>query len=186
MGIGNTSTTTAILCALTGTSASECADSGTGMVDEISLKNKIDAIDRGLRVNRPDPSDPIDVLAKVGGLDIAALAGIFLGCAYYKVPAVVDGYISSCAAYAAYRLNPLTKEYMIESHRTEETGYRIIEREMGLSPMFDLRMRLGEGSGCPFTFFAIDCANEMMNHMYTYDQGMISAEYTDKLDKLKF
>ncbi len=120
MGIGNTSTTTAVLCALTGESAAKCADSGTGMVDGVSLKNKIDAIEKGLRINRPDPADPIDVLAKVGGLDIAALAGIYLGCAYYKVPAVVDGYISSCAAYVAYRLNPLARDYMIESHRTEE------------------------------------------------------------------
>ncbi len=186
MGIGNTSTTTAVLCALTGAAPAECADSGTGMVDDQALKNKIEAIEKGLTLNKPDRNDPIDVLAKVGGLDIAALAGVYLGCAYYKIPAVIDGYISSCAAYVAYRLNPHTRDYMIESHRTEEKGYRIIENEMGLRPMFDLHMRLGEGSGCPFAFFAIDCADAMMHHMYTFEQGMISAEYTDKIDDLKF
>lgn len=186
MGIGNTSTSTAVICALTEASVAECADSGTGMVDDEALKNKINAIEKGLKINRPDKSDPLDVLAKVGGLDIAALTGVYLGCAYYKVPVVIDGYISSCAAYVAYRLNTHTKDYMIESHRTEEVGYKIIEKQMGLRPMFDLHMRLGEGSGCPFAFFAIDCANAMMNYMYTFEQGMISSEYTDKIDNLKF
>ncbi len=186
MGIGNTSTSTAVICALSGAKVKDCVGSGTGMVNDEAMQNKIDVINRGLTINKPNPDDPVDVLAKVGGLDIAALCGVFIGCAYYKVPAVIDGYISSAAAYAAFKLCPKVRGYMIESHITEEVGYKVVKEQLNLKPMFDLNMRLGEGSGCPFTFFAIDCANSMMNNMYTFEQGMISEEYTDKIDELKF
>ncbi len=186
MGIGNTSTSTAVICALSGSDIEAAVGKGTGMTDDEAYTNKVKLIKQSIQINSPDKNDPIDVVAKVGGLDIAAMAGIFLGCAYYKVPVIIDGYISSAAFYAAYKLNPLVINYAFESHKTEEVGYKIIQKELKLDPPFDLNMRLGEGSGCPFTFFALDCANSMMNHMYTFEQGMISSEYTDKINDLKF
>lgn len=185
MGIGNTSSSTAVVCALTNTEVSQAVGRGAGLTDE-AYENKIALLKKALEINKPDPTDPIDVLAKVGGLDIAGLVGVFLGSAYYKVPVVIDGYISSAAALIAYRLQEKVKAYMIESHITEEIGYQAIKQEMNLEPMFNLRMRLGEGSGCPFTFFAIDCANSMMNYMFTFEQGMCSEEYVNKIDELSF
>ena len=185
MGIGNTSSSTAVICALTGTPLSRAVGRGAGLTDE-AYQNKVDLLETAIRINQPDKNDPIDVLAKVGGLDIAGLVGVYLGAAYFRVPVVIDGYISSVAAYVAFLLNNKTKQYMIESHVTEEIGYQIIKMEMDLKPMFYMNMRLGEGSGCPFAFFAIDCANSMMNHMYTFDQGMCSTEYVEKIDDLKF
>ncbi len=185
MGIGNTSSSTAVICALTEADPSLAVGRGAGLTDE-AYENKVKLIRHAIELNAPDQSDPIDVIAKVGGLDIAGLVGVFIGCAYYKVPAVIDGYISSVAAFVAYKLNDRIKQYVIESHITEEVGYRIIRDEMNLNPMFNLKMRLGEGSGCPFTFFAIDCACSMMSHMYTFEQGMCSEEYVEKLGELKF
>lgn len=186
MGIGNTSSSTAVICALSGKDPHDFVGKGTGMTDDEALINKINLIKQGIDVNKPDPNDPIDVLAKVGGLDLAGLVGIFLGCAYYKVPAVIDGYISSAAFYIAYRLNKNVFDYAIESHKTMEPGYRVVQEEIGLRPMFDMDMRLGEGSGCPFTFFTIDAVQSMFKNMYTFEQGMISTEYTDKINDLTF
>lgn len=185
MGIGNTSSSTALICALTGTMPSQAVGRGAGLTDE-AYQSKIDLLERAMKINKPDKNDPIDALAKVGGLDIAGLVGVFIGSAYYRVPVVIDGYISSVAAFVAFLLNNRTKQYMIESHVTEEIGYQIIKMEMGLKPMFYMNMRLGEGSGCPFTFFAIDCANSMMANMFTFEQGMCSTEYVEKIDDLKF
>ena len=114
------------------------------------------------------------------------MAGMFIGAAYYRVPIVIDGYISSAAYYAAYKLNKLVADFAIESHKTEEPGYAIVQRETGVRPMFDMNMRLGEGSGCPFTFFAIDCAQSVMNTMFTFEMAEASTEYTDKINDLKF
>lgn len=186
MGIGNTSTSTAVICALAGAPVESAVGNGTGMVDDEAYLNKVKLIRQGIEINRPDKNDPIDVLAKVGGLDIAGLVGVYLGCAYYKVPVVIDGYISSAAFFAAYRLCPYVTDYAFASHKTEEPGYAVIQKETGVRPMFDLNMRLGEGSGCPFTFFLMDCAESMLKNMYTFEQGMCSSEYTEKVDKLKF
>lgn len=186
MGIGNTSTSTAVICCLSNKEINDAVGNGTGMVDDIAYNKKVDTIKKGIEINQPDKNDPIDVVAKVGGLDLAALMGVYIGCAYYKVPVVIDGYISSAAFYLAYRLNPKVKDYAIESHKTQEPGYDIITKETGIEPMFYMNMRLGEGSGCPFAFFAIDCACSMMNNMYTFDEGMCSSEYVDKVKELQF
>lgn len=186
MGIGNTSSSTAVICALSGMDVAQAVGKGTGMTDNEAYQNKINLIKKGIEINHPDRNDPTDVLAKVGGLDIAALVGIYIGCAYYKVPVVIDGFISSAAFYAAYKLNPLVKEYAFTSHKTVEPGYSVIVKETGIKPMFDMDMRLGEGSGCPFTFFTMDAAQSMFKNMYTFEQGMCSTEYTDKLNDLQF
>lgn len=186
MGIGNTSTSTAVICTLAGQSVDNAVGKGTGMTDDEAFEHKKAIIQQGIDINNPDKDDPIDVLAKVGGLDIAAMAGMFIGAAYYRVPIVIDGYISSAAYYAAYKLNKLVADFAIESHKTEEPGYAIVQRETGVRPMFDMNMRLGEGSGCPFTFFAIDCAQSVMNTMFTFEMAEASTEYTDKINDLKF
>ena len=186
MGIGNTSSTTLVICALTGAKIDDCVGKGTGMVDDQSYINKVNVLKQAMAVNKPDVNDVFDVVAKVGGLDIAGLLGVYIGCAYYKVPVVIDGYISTAAALCAYVLNRDSFDYMFESHTTEEIGYKAVNKVMPINPMFDMHMRLGEGSGCPFTFFAMDAANSMMEHMYTFAQSSISSEYTDKLDDLQF
>ncbi len=186
MGIGNTSSSTLVICALTGANIEDCVGKGTGMVDDQSYINKVNVLKQAMEVNKPDVTDVFDVLSKVGGLDIAGLLGVYIGCAYYKVPVVIDGYISTAAALCAYKLNEKVFDYMFESHTTEEIGYKAVRKVMPINPMFEMHMRLGEGSGCPFTFFAMDAANSMMEHMYTFAQSSISSEYTDIKDDLQF
>ena len=122
MGIGNTTTSSAVLCAMTGLSADLSAGKGAGL-DVGDYRHKIEVIKTALQNNKPDPSDPVDVLAKVGGFDIAAMAGVYIGAAYKRVPAVIDGFISTVAALAAYRLSPIAREYMLPSHASFEQGY---------------------------------------------------------------
>ncbi|MCL1913090.1 MAG: nicotinate-nucleotide--dimethylbenzimidazole phosphoribosyltransferase [Eubacteriaceae bacterium] len=186
MGIGNTSSTTCVTALLTGASVDDLVGKGTGMSEASQLDHKINTLKAALEHNQPNQDDVFDVITKVGGLDIAALTGLYIGAAMAKVPVVIDGYISSVAALCAWKLNPKTYDYMIESHSTAEPGYKAIRDAMGLKPMFDMNMRLGEGSGCPLAFFVVDCANSMMNHMFTFEQSDIGEEYTDKIPEFEF
>lgn len=176
MGIGNTSCSSAIYMAFTGAHADDAVGKGGGITDE-ALARKKQVITDALTLHQPDPNDPLDVLAKVGGLDVAGMAGCFLGAAHCKVPVVIDGFISAAAALVAYRLNPLVKEYMIPSHLSLEPGYAHIMRELGLEPMLHLNMRLGEGTGCPMAFGIVDAALAMLNTMATFDEAMINRDY---------
>jgi nicotinate-nucleotide--dimethylbenzimidazole phosphoribosyltransferase len=117
------------------------------------------------------------VLSKVGGFDIAGMTGCFLGAAYHRVPIVVDGFISAAAALAAYRLNPLVKDFLIPSHCSEEPGYKLAMAEIGLKPMLDLNMRLGEGTGCPLAFNIIEAAEAVISEMATLDEAMIAGDF---------
>src|SRR3712207_2232354 len=130
-------------------------------------------------IRRPPRSTlfPYTTLFRSGGFDIAGLVGCFLGAAYYRVPIVIDGFISSAAALIAYKLNPLTKEYMIPSHASKEPGFNIIMKELKLEPLFNLNMRLGEGSGCPLTFDLIDVASDIMCNMATFEEASIVDDY---------
>lgn len=172
MGIGNTSTSGAVIMSLTGRSADEVIGMGTGMREE-DYQHKKEVIKAAVAKRKPNSDDPIDVLSKVGGLDIAGMTGVFLGCASYKIPVVIDGVISIAAALLAARLNPLTVQYMIPSHLSAEPGYAAAAEELGLDPYLMLDMRLGEGSGCPLTFFLIDCALAISREMGTFEQGNI-------------
>jgi nicotinate-nucleotide--dimethylbenzimidazole phosphoribosyltransferase len=175
MGIGNTSTSSAVLMGLTGCGADAAVGKGAGLTEE-GFANKKDVIARALAVNRPDPKDPVDVLAKVGGFDIAGLAGCFLGAAYHRIPIVVDGFISALAALVAYRIEPLVREYMFPSHCSDEPGYRIIMDELGMEPILNLHMRLGEGTGCPLAFTVIEAAEAVMRDMATFEEAEIDGE----------
>jgi len=182
MGICNTATSSAMLCAFSGKSPEEIAGMGAG-IDQEHYEKKVSTIEKALKINNPNPDDAIDVLSKVGGLDIAGMAGLFLGGAYHKIPVVIDGYISMVAALTAYKLNPLVKEYIFASHKSTERGYMSVCEEIGLIPAFELEMRLGEGSGCPFMFYALEASQRIVRGMVTFEQGNVDdSDYIDIRD----
>lgn len=185
MGIGNTTTSSAVLCALTGRAPEETSGKGAGLTEE-AYRKKLGVIRRGLTVNRPDGGDVLDVLAKVGGLDIAAMAGAFLGAASRRVPVVMDGFICAVAALCAARLCPAVTDYIIPSHCSKEKGYAVAAGELGLEPMLLLDMGLGEGSGCPIAFSVIDFACAMVNRMATFEEASIDGEYLENVKDAEF
>ena len=178
MGIGNTTSSSAVLCGLTGIPAEQATGKGAGLKEE-AYRKKIDVIRTALTRYKPDASDPIDVLAKVGGFDIAAVAGVFIGGAYMGVPVVIDGFISIVAALVAARLCPGAKDYMIASHASYEQGFVHAARALGVEPYLYMNMRLGEGSGCPLMFALIDAACAVIRDMGTFEQANIDTEYID-------
>jgi len=176
MGIGNTSTSSAILMALTGCSAETAVGKGAGLTDE-DYENKKRIIKTCIEINNINTEDALDVLSKVGGFDIAGLVGCYLGAAYNRLPIVIDGFISAAAALVAYKLNPTTREYMIPSHESAEPGYRLLMKELGLEPIFKLNMRLGEGTGCPLAFNVIDAALAVVNNMATFEEAALEGDF---------
>jgi nicotinate-nucleotide--dimethylbenzimidazole phosphoribosyltransferase len=175
MGIGNTTTSSSVLIGLTGCSIEDAVGRGAGLKDEQFLHKK-EVIKKIMALNNPNGKDPIDVLHKVGGFDIAGIVGIYLGAAYYRVPIVIDGFISVVAALLAYRINPLARDFMFPSHISAEKGYNIAINELGLEPILNLRMRLGEGSGCPLAFNILDGATAVINNMATFEEGNVDVE----------
>ena len=180
MGIGNTATSSAVLAVLLNAHVEDVTGRGGGITDE-SFRKKKDVIRRAIAVNHPDRSDVVDVLAKVGGFDIAAMCGAFLGAAATQRPVVIDGVISAVAALCAVRLCPNVRGYLIPSHASYEIGYRLAMDAMALQPMLLLEMRLGEGSGCPLAFEILSAACAVMNHMATFDQAGINDDYLDEI-----
>lgn len=177
MGIGNTTTSACILSALTGKTGEEVVGRGGGLNDA-GLAKKIAIVDEA--VKGTDPQNVVELLAKVGGFDICAMVGAYLGAAYYRIPVVIDGYISVVAALAASVLSPNTKNFMFTSHQSLEPGYKIAVDALGINPMFNLGMRLGEGSGCPIAFKILETACATMNGMATYAEGAIDADYLEE------
>ncbi|MBM7854347.1 nicotinate-nucleotide--dimethylbenzimidazole phosphoribosyltransferase [Desulfohalotomaculum tongense] len=169
MGIGNTTASSAVLAAISGLSPDQVTGRGTGVSDR-SLAVKRDVIARGLAVNNPDPEDGIDVLAKVGGLEIGALAGLILGGAAFGVPVVVDGFISGAAALVAYKIAPRCKDYMFGSHLSEEPGHRVMVEMLELKPVLRMGMRLGEGTGAVLVFPLLDAAVKVLKEMATFEE----------------
>lgn len=180
MGIGNTTTSSAVLCAFTGVSAEQATGKGAGLKEE-AYRHKIEVIQTALKNNNPDVSDPIDVLAKVGGFDIAAMAGVYIGGAYMRVPVVIDGFISTVAALTASRISLVAKEYMFASHASYEPGAVYAAEALGIEPCLNLNMRLGEGSGCPIMFAVIDAACTVVRDMGTFEQANIDDEYLNEI-----
>ena len=180
MGIGNTSTSSAVLCAITDCKVDDVVGRGAGITDEAYIK-KVSVVKKALEINDPDKNNPLDAIAKVGGFDIAAMTGVFLGAAFYKMPVVIDGFISVVAALCAYRLNNKCRDYMFTSHASKEIGFKTAMSELGLSSILDLNMGLGEGSGCPLAFSILDSACAVMNNMATFEEAEINDEYLDEL-----
>lgn len=170
MGIGNTTPSSAILAALSGRSAREVTGRGTGIGDA-SLENKIAVIDKALKVNRPDPGDPLDVLAKVGGFEIGGIAGLILGAAYCKTPVIVDGFISSAGALLAKKLAPASLDYMIAAHQSLEFGHRVMLEELELKPLLNLNLRLGEGTGAALAMNIVESAAQVIGRMLTFEDA---------------
>lgn len=170
MGIGNTTPSSAILAVYADASLSEIVGPGVGLNNE-GVLHKIKAIETALAVNEPDPTDPLDVLAKVGGLEIAAMAGLILGAAARKVPVVIDGFISGASALIACKIAPRVKDYIIASHLSEEPGHKIMLEAIGMEPMLRMRMRLGEGTGAALAFNIVEAATRIMSEMATFDEA---------------
>ena len=180
MGIGNTTTSSAVLAVLLGADVEEVTGRGGGITDRSFLKKK-QVIRDAIALNRPNPEDVVDVLTKVGGFDLAAMCGAFLGFAAKRCPVVIDGFISAVAALCAFRLCPESVGYFIPSHASYEIGYQLAMDELGLEPLFLLGMRLGEGSGCPLAFQILDAACTILNDMATFDQAGIDDGYLDEI-----
>ena len=180
MGIGNTTTSSAVLSALTGATPEAVTGRGGGLTDQaFAVKKQV--ITQALALHHPDREDVVDVLSAVGGLDLAAMTGVFLGCALQHIPAVVDGFISIVAALCACRLNPNVKDYLFLSHASYEIGYRLAAEELGLEPCLLLDMRLGEGSGCPIAFQILKAACAVMNGMGTFAEAAIQDDYLEPI-----
>jgi nicotinate-nucleotide--dimethylbenzimidazole phosphoribosyltransferase len=167
MGIANTTAASAITAALLGQPPEQVTGRGTG-VDDDRLRRKVLAIARALAVNRPDRSDALDVLAKVGGFEIAGLAGVILGAAARKLPVVLDGFITGAAALVAVGLCPGAREYLIAAHRSTEPGHAFILRHLDLRPLFDLDMRLGEGTGAVLALNLVEASLRLLREMATF------------------
>jgi len=173
MGIGNTTPSAAIACALMGQSPEKIAGRGTGVDDE-GLKRKISAIQRALDVNQPNPKDGLDVLSKVGGFEIGGLAGVMIGAAANHVPVMVDGFISTAAAMIAVTLAPQCKDYLIAAHRSKEYGHSAMLEWLGLKPLFDLDLRLGEGTGAALGISMAEAACKVLAEMATFGEAGVS------------
>lgn len=180
MGIGNTTTSSAVLAVLLGADVEAVTGRGGGITEE-SFRKKKAVIRTAIEVNRPDRDDVVGVLSKVGGFDLAAMCGAFLGAATARRPAVIDGLISTAAALCAVRLCPNVRGYLVPSHASFEIGYRLAMEAMDLRPLFDLGMRLGEGSGCPLAFQVLDAACAVINDMATFDEAGINDDYLDEI-----
>ena len=180
MGIGNTTTSSAVLAVLLGTDVEAVTGRGGGITEE-SFRKKKAVIRTAIEVNRPDRDDVVGVLSKVGGFDLAAMCGAFLGAAAARRPAVIDGLISAAAALCSVRLCPNVRGYLVPSHASFEIGYRLAMEAMDLRPLFDLGMRLGEGSGCPLAFQVLDAACAVINDMATFDEAGINDDYLDEI-----
>ncbi|MCL6476905.1 MAG: nicotinate-nucleotide--dimethylbenzimidazole phosphoribosyltransferase [Peptococcaceae bacterium] len=180
MGIGNTTPSSAILAVLAGVPAEEATGRGT-MVNDKVLNKKVWAVEQAIKINRPDPEDGIDVVAKVGGLEIAGLAGVILGAASMRTPVVIDGFISTAAAMIACAIKKEAREYIIPSHLSGEQGHGLMLRHLDLRPMIHLDMRLGEGTGAVLAMGILEASCRILREMASFEQAGVSDLEEDKL-----
>jgi len=173
MGIGNTTASSAICAVMTGNPVAEVTGRGTGIGDR-QLEHKIEVIDRALTLNRPDPEQPLEVLAKVGGFEIGGLVGVMLAAAAYRIPVVIDGFVSGAAALIATALSPGLKDFLIAGHVSAEAGHKFVLRHLGLKPLLDLGMRLGEGTGAALGIFLAETAARLLSEMATFAEAGVS------------
>jgi nicotinate-nucleotide--dimethylbenzimidazole phosphoribosyltransferase len=177
MGIGNTTPSSAIIAAISGKSVREVTHRGTG-INDAALENKIRVIEEGLALNKPDPRDPLDVLTKVGGLEIAAIAGLVIGAAANRLPVVIDGFISTAGALIASEMHPNIREYIFAAHESVEIGHRFMLEHLGAEPILDLQLRLGEGTGAALAMGLIEAGVKILKEMATFEEaGVAAGEY---------
>lgn len=173
MGIGNTTPSSAITAVITGADVSKVTGRGTGLDDE-GWRRKAEVIQRALEINRADPKDPIDVLSKVGGFEIGGIVGVILVGARYRIPVVIDGFISGAAALIATGLSPQVKPYLIASHQSVERGHEVVLKHLGLNPLLNLDLRLGEGTGAALGLFLVEAGLKILNEMATFAEAGVS------------
>ncbi len=175
MGIASTTPSSAIVSAITGISSASVTGRGTGIDDDV-FRNKVKVIDRALDVNKVDPKDGIDVLSKIGGAEIGGIAGLCLGAAEKRIPVVVDGFISTAGALIAHTLNPVVADYLFAAHNSVEVGHRVMLNHMGLRPVLDLDLRLGEGTGAALAMMLIEGGLKIYREMATFGEAGISGQ----------
>ncbi len=173
MGIGNTTPSAAIAAAFTGKPVADIVGRGTG-VDDAGLERKRRAVERALAINRPDPGDGLDVLHKLGGFEIAGLTGVILAAAALRIPGVIDGFISTAAAMVAVALAPQVRPYLIAAHRSQERGHQLMLEWLGLEPLLDMDMRLGEGTGAALGISLAEAACKILSEMATFSEAGVS------------
>lgn len=173
MGIGNTTSSSAITSVITGAKVREVTGRGTGINDAI-LEHKINIIKQALKINQPDSEDPLDVLAKVGGFEIGGLVGIILAGAAHRIPVVLDGFIVGAAGLIAYSLAPQVRDYLFAAHCSIEKGHKIILEKIKLKPLFNLGLRLGEGTGAALGISIVEAATKILNQMATFEEASVS------------
>ena len=172
MGIGNTTPSSAVIAAFSGIEVEKLTGRGTG-IDDDALANKIRVIEDALKLHRPDPGDPLDVLAKVGGFEIGGLSGLVIGAAAAGVPVVCDGLIATAGALIACELAPAAKNYLFASHRSVEVGHRFMHKRLGVEPLLDLQFRLGEGTGAAVAMELLDAATRVLCDIKTFEEVAI-------------
>lgn len=173
MGIGNTTAASAIAAVLTGRPVAQVTGCGAGL-DAAGVKRKIEVIERAIAVNRPNASDPLDILRTIGGLEIAGLTGLILAAAGRHMPVVVDGFISTSAAALAYAIQPRVRDFMFAAHRSSEPGHTVLLEFIGQRPLLDLEMRLGEGTGAALAMAIVEAAGKLFNEMATFSSAGVS------------
>lgn len=173
MGIANTTPSAAIASLLTGRPVWEVTGKGTG-ITKTTLKHKIAVIEESIRINSPDPKDPIDVLSKIGGAEIGGIAGLIIGAAANRTPVVIDGFISTAGALIAFYLEPAVRDYMFAAHNSVEIGHRIMLEKMNLEPILDLQLRLGEGTGAALAMLMIEAGLKIYKEMATFGDAGVS------------
>jgi nicotinate-nucleotide--dimethylbenzimidazole phosphoribosyltransferase len=173
MGIANTTPSSAIAAVLTGRLVSEVTGKGTGITDD-ALKHKIKIIEDSIALNKPDSNDPLDVLSKVGGAEIGGIAGLIIGAASNRIPVIIDGFISTAGALIAYAIEPKTKDYMFAAHNSVEIGHKAMLEKIGLKPILDLNLRLGEGTGAALAMLIIEAGLKIYREMATFGEAGVS------------
>ncbi len=170
MGIANTTASAAVCAAITGRAPEEVTGRGTGVSDD-AWRRKVEVVRRALKLNAPDPEDPLDVLAKVGGYEIAGIAGVILAGAAMRVPVLIDGFISTAGALIAAGMAPACREFMLASHRSAEPGHRVMLEHLSLKPILDLNLRLGEGTGAALAMHIVEASVKVLREMATFDEA---------------
>jgi nicotinate-nucleotide--dimethylbenzimidazole phosphoribosyltransferase len=175
MGIANTTPSSAIAAVITGKPVGDVTGRGTGINDD-SWKNKVRVIKDAISLNKPDSSDPIDVLSKIGGTEIGGIAGLVLGAAANKIPVVIDGFISTAGALIAYNIEPKTRDYMFAAHKSQEIGHNAMLEKIGLRPILDLDLRLGEGTGAALAMLIIEAGLKIYKEMATFEEAAVATK----------
>ena len=175
MGIANTTPTSAITAVVTGKPVEEITGRGTGINDD-AWKNKVQVIRDSIKVNNPDPVDPVDLLSKIGGAEIGGIAGLIIGAAANKIPVVIDGFISTAGALIAYLIEPKTRDYMFAAHMSQEIGHKALLEKIGLRPILDLDMRLGEGTGAALAMLVIEAGLKIYREMATFAEAEVAEQ----------